>query len=470
MTQQDYAQLTQTLQSQRDACMLHPYPSLAERRQDLLQLQAFVRDNAEAIADAIHADYGHRSRHETMFAEVVPVIQGVKHALKHLSQWMRPQKRGVDWLNFFGVKNRVLPQPLGVIGIIVPWNFPINLSFMVLIDAFAAGNRAMVKMSENSRHVTRLLIEKSPQYFSQDKLIFIEETGGVGKAFSQLKFDHLVFTGSSQTGRAVMAAAAQNLCPVTLELGGKSPAVVCEDFSLHQAAERILFAKCFNAGQICTNVDHLYLPRHHIGQFVEIAKEIVQRRFTSLESVDYSSIIDAQSFQRLINALQEAKAQGATLVPLLDGKPWDEEKRKIAPHLVLNMPQGCALQMREIFGPILPVIAYTSLDDVVQGINSTPTPLAFYAFTHDKRVVDDLVRRTRSGGVAINDALFHAAQHSLPFGGMGESGMGHYHGYDGFVTFSKMRPIFYQARISGMRIMWPPYGKLANKYLGFLLK
>ena len=470
MTQQDPAHLEQVLQNQRDAHMLHPYPSLAERRQDLFQLKAFVRDNAEAIADAIHADYGHRSRHETMFADVAPVIQGVKHALKHLAIWMRPQRRGVDWLNYFGAKNRVLPQPLGVIGIIVPWNFPVNLSFMVLIDAFAAGNCAMVKMSENSRHLTKLLIEKSPQYFSKDKLIFIEETGGVGEVFSQLKFDHLVFTGSSQTGRAVMAAAAQNLCPVTLELGGKSPAVVCEDFSLRQAAERILFAKCFNAGQICTNVDHLYLPRHHIGEFVEIAKEIVQRRYTSLESLDYSSIIDARSFQRLIDGLQEAKALGATLVPLLDGKPWDEETRKIAPHLVLNMPIGCALQVREIFGPILPVIGYATLDEVVQGINSTPTPLAFYAFSHDERVVDDLVRRTRSGGVAINDALFHAAQHSLPFGGLGESGMGHYHGYDGFVTFSKMRPIFYQARISGMRFMWPPYGKLATKYLGYLLK
>jgi coniferyl-aldehyde dehydrogenase len=470
MTQQNRAHLEQVLQCQRDAHLLHPYPCLAERRQDLLKLQAFVRDNAEAIADAIHADYGHRSRHETMFAEVVPVIQGVKHALKHLAEWMRPQKRGVDWLNFFGVKNRVLPQPLGVIGIIVPWNFPVNLSFMVLIDAFAAGNRAMVKMSENSRHLTQLLIDKSPLYFSNDKLIFIDETGGIGETFSHLKFDHLVFTGSSQTGRAVMAAAAQNLCPVTLELGGKSPAVVCEDFLLRKAAEHILFAKCFNAGQICTSVDHLYLPQHQISEFVETAKEIVQKRFTSLESVDYSSIIDARSFHRLIDALQEAKAQGATLIPLLKGKPWDEETRKIAPHVVLNMPQGCALQVREIFGPILPVIAYTSLDDVVIAINNMPTPLAFYAFSHDEHVVSNLVQRIRSGGVAINDALFHAAQHSLPFGGVGESGMGHYHGYDGFVTFSKMRPIFYQARISGMRIMWPPYGKLATKYLGFLLK
>jgi coniferyl-aldehyde dehydrogenase len=459
-----------TRQRQRDAHEAHPYPSEAERRHDLLSLKAFVRDNAEAIAEAINADYGHRSRHETLFAEVVPVIHGVDHSLKHLKRWMRPQKRSVDWLNFFGAKNRVLPQPLGVVGVIVPWNFPINLSFLVLVDAFAAGNRAMVKMSENSRHLTRLLMDLAPRYFSEDKLVFIEETGGVGIAFSHLKFDHLVFTGSTETGKAVMAAAAQNLCPVTLELGGKSPAVVCDDFELRTAAERIWFAKCFNAGQICTDVDHVYLPHHKMAAFVEISAAIVQQRFSSLDSPDYSAIIDQRSFDRLVNALQEAQTMGATLVPLLKGEPWNSVTRKIVPHLVLNMPQGCALQTREIFGPVLPVIGYSALDEVVKKINHAPHPLAFYPFSDDKKIIDQLIKRVTSGGVAVNDALFHAAQHGLPFGGVGESGMGHYHGYEGFVTFSKMRPIFYQTRVSGMRLMWPPYGKLASKYLGFLLK
>ncbi len=220
MTYSALTPLEQVLQSQRLAHASQPYPSIASRRADLLNLKALVHDNAEAIAQAISADYGHRSRHETMLAEVVPVMHGVDHALKHLKQWMKPQRRSIDWLNFFGAKNRVLPQPLGVVGVIVPWNFPINLSFLVLVDVFAAGNRAMVKMSENSRHLTRLLMELAPRYFSTEKLAFFEETGGVGVAFSQLKFDHLVFTGSSQTGRAVMAAAAQNLCPVTFEMGG----------------------------------------------------------------------------------------------------------------------------------------------------------------------------------------------------------------------------------------------------------
>ena len=429
-----------------------------------------MRDNAEAIAQAISADYGHRSRHETLLAEVVPVMHGVDHALKHLKQWMKPQRRSIDWLNFFGAKNRVLPQPLGVVGVIVPWNFPINLSFLVLVDVFAAGNRAMVKMSENSRHLTRLLLDLAPRYFSADQLMFFEETGGVGVAFSQLKFDHLVFTGSTQTGRAVMAAAAQNLCPVTLELGGKSPAVVCDDFDVRTAAERILFAKCFNAGQICTDVDHVYVPQDKVPKFVQLAQDIVQKRFSNLDSSDFTAIIDERSFQRLCEALQEAQAKGATLVPLLPGVPWDAATRKIAPHLVLNVPQDCALHAREIFGPILPVIGYTELDAVVKSINAGPHPLAFYPFTHHAHTQDWLIKHVMSGGVGVNDALFHAAQHSLPFGGVGESGMGHYHGYEGFVTFSKMRSVFYQARFSGMRMMWPPYRQWADKYLKFLLK
>jgi coniferyl-aldehyde dehydrogenase len=462
--------LAQALGRQRTAHVAAPFPTYAQRCADLRQLKALVRDNAEAISQAICADYGQRSHHETMLAEVVPVVQAVDHALKHLKQWMKPQRRAADWVTFFGSQNRVVPQPLGVVGIIVPWNFPINLSFMVLVDVFAAGNRAMVKMSENSRHITRLLMDLAPRYFTADKLAFFEETGGVGVAFSQLKFDHLVFTGSSQTGKAVMAAAAHNLCPVTLELGGKSPAVVCPDFDLQLAAERILFAKCFNAGQICSNVDHVFVPHAQVDAFVHMAREIVQKRFGSLDSADYTAIIDATAYQRLVDAMQEAQAQGATLVPLLDGPAWDANTRKIAPHVVLNVPRNCSLHTREIFGPVLPVIGYSDLDTVVNTINAAPHPLALYPFSNDRRIVNDLMMRVMSGGVGVNDALFHTTQHTLPFGGVGDSGMGHYHGHDGFVTFSKMRPVFYQARYSSMRLMWPPYGKLVDRYLKFILK
>ena len=462
--------LEDLLQRQRAAYLAQPVRRFSERHADLRQLQTFIRDHKDALVAAVNADYGHRSAHETLFTEVFPVINAVDHTLKHLQKWMKPQRRPTDWRNFLGAKNRVIPQPLGVVGCIVPWNFPINLSFMPLIDILAAGNRAMVKMSENSRHLARLLIEKIPAYFPPEKLVFLDETGGVGVAFSQLKFDHLMFTGSGQTGRAVMAAAARNLCPVTLELGGKSPAIVCNDFSIQTAAERLLFVKLLNAGQICTTVDYVYLPQGKTPEFVAAAKAIVGKRYAHLDSPDYTAIIDARAFTRLVDALEEAQSAGATLVPLLPGKPWDTTTRKIAPHLVLNAPDHCALRTREIFGPILPVIEYSTLDETVHAINHGPRPLAFYPFSRNPETIEMLLDRVMSGGVSVNDGLFHVAQHDLPFGGVGDSGMGHYHGYEGFVAFSKMRPVFYQARWSAIKFLWPPYGKFATKYLAYLTR
>ena len=463
-------ELNAALDLQRAAYFAHPVPSYGERRADLLKLQAFVRDNKDGLVEAVNADYGNRSRHETLFTEIFTVIDGVDHVLKHLKKWMKPQRRSVDLRNFFGARNRVVPQPLGVVGAIVPWNFPINLSFTGLIYTFAAGNRSMVKMSENSRHLAGFLIEKMPAYFPREKLAFFDETGGVGVEFSKLKFDHILFTGSGQTGRAVMAAASQNLCPVTLEMGGKSPAILCEDFPLQKAAERLLFVKLLNAGQICTTVDHLYLPKGKTAAFVAIAKEIVSKRYPLLASPDFTSIIDDRSFARLTAALETAQAGGATLVQLIPGPRWDAASRKIAPHLVLNAPADSALLTREIFGPILPVIEYSSLEEPIRAINSGARPLAIYPFSNDSQTIQTLLERVMSGGVSVNDGLFHVAQHDLPFGGVGESGMGHYHGFEGFVTFSKMRPVFYQASFSALRFMWPPYGKFATKYLDFLTK
>ena len=464
------AELETSLKLQRTAYLEHPVPSLEQRRDDLLKLQAFLRDNKEGLLSAVNADYGNRSRHETLFTEIFPVIDAVNHALKHLKKWMKPQKRAVDLRNFMGAKNRVIPQPLGVVGCIVPWNFPINLSFIPLVYIFAAGNRAMVKMSENSRHLARFLIEKAPLYFPREKLAFFDETGGVGVEFSKLKFDHLLFTGSGQTGRAVMAAAAKNLCPVTLELGGKCPAIICADYPLRQAAERLLFVKLLNAGQICTTVDHVYLARGKTAEFVAAAKTLVSARYPQLDSTDFTSIIDDRSFQRLIGALQQAQAAGATLIQLIAGKPWDATSRKIAPHLVLNAPANSMLLTREIFGPILPILEYDSLEEPIAAINDGPRPLAIYPFSNDKKRIQMLLERTMSGGVSVNDALFHVGQTDLPFGGVGDSGMGHYHGYEGFVTFSKMRPVFYQASFSAIKFLWPPYGKFATKYLNFLTR
>jgi len=462
--------LHDALARQRRAYLEHPVPTLKERKADLRALERFVRENTDAICAAISADYGHRSRHETLLAEILPAVDGIDATLRHLAEWMKPERRKVDRMVFGLASNRVVPQPLGVVGVIVPWNFPLNLSVLPLTAIFAAGNRALVKMSENSRHLARLLVERIPAYFAPEKLQVFDETGGVGVEFSRLPFDHLLFTGSGTTGRAVMAAAAANLCPVTLELGGKAPAVLCDDFPLRTAAERILYVKLLNAGQICTTVDHVYVPRAQVAAFTEAAQAIVPQRYPRLDCDDYTSVVDRRSFERLTAALDDAGARGAKVINLLAGPAWDAATRKISPHLVLDAPPDCALMQREIFGPILPVVAYDTLDEVIARINAGPRPLALYPFSHDGRRIDRLLERVMSGGVSINDALFHVGQHDLPFGGIGESGMGHYHGYEGFQTFSKLRPIFHQARWAGTKLLYPPYGKLAERMLSFLIR
>lgn len=464
------AELQAALDRQRQACSRDPVPSYRQRLADLRTLARFVRENRDALVAAVNQDYGCRSRHETLLGEIVPVLDGIKYTRRHLRAWMRRQRRGVDLLLFPGARNRVIPQPLGVVGMIVPWNFPINLTFLALTSVFAAGNRAMVKLSENSRHFAALLIERLPRYFPAEKLAVFDESGGVGVEFSQLKFDHLLFTGSTQTGRSVMAAAAANLVPVTLELGGKSPALLCDDFPVRNAAERILFVKLLNAGQICTTVDYLLMPRAKVAEFVACARAITLKRYPQLASPDFTSIIDARAFARITHALEDARARGATLVQLLPGPPWDEATRKVSPHLVLDPPAECELLQREIFGPVLPIIGYAQLADAVAFINERPRPLAFYPFSRSRTTIEALLQVVMSGGVTVNDALWHVGQHDLPFGGVGASGMGHYHGREGFNTFSKLRPVFYQAPVSGMRALWPPFGTLADKVLDFLTR
>jgi coniferyl-aldehyde dehydrogenase len=464
------AELDACLKLQREAYHADPVPDLEQRKKDLMTLKSLLVDNREALMDAINADYGNRSRHESLLAEFIMVIDGINFALKHLKQWMKTQKRKIEFSLYPGAKNRVIPQPLGIIGVIVPWNFPIQLTFTPLTYIFAAGNRAMVKMSENSRQLSHLLIKLVPAYFPPEKLSFFEETGQVGIQFSQLPFDHLFFTGSGTTGKAVMASAAKNLTPVTLELGGKSPAVIAPDYPMKKAVERIMFAKVFNAGQVCVNVDYIFVPEERVDEFVSEARKWVSKHVPDINSPDYTSIIDQRSFERLGSALDDAKQRGATLVNLVEGQESEPGLRKMAPHLVLNASEQMILLQREIFGPILPVLTYKNQQQVSDYINRRDRPLAFYPFTTDKELQDFYLDHVMSGGVCVNDALIHPGQHDLPFGGVGASGMGHYHGYEGFATFSKLRPVFYQAGFSTLKFLAPPYGKLANKMLNFILK
>jgi len=376
----------------------------------------------------------------------------------------------VDAMLYPGGRGRVIPQPLGVVGVIVPWNFPLQLSFAPLTYILAAGNRAMVKMSENSAALAALFIRLVPAYFPPEKLSFFAETGEVGIAFSQLPFDHLLFTGSGTTGRAVMASAARNLTPVTLELGGKSPAVIAPDFPLQTAVERILFAKMFNAGQVCITVDHVFVPEDRIEDFVQAAKAYAVSHLPAVGSEHYTAIIDDRSWARLQEAVADAEAKGGTLVSLAPGQSSDAQRRKMVPQLLLNPREDMRLMQREIFGPILPVIAYRRSDEVVTKILRGDRPLAFYPFTHDRDLQDYYLQRVQSGGVCVNDVFLQQAQHDMPFGGVGASGMGQYHGCEGFHAFSKLRPVFYQSRFSALKWLTPLHRPFAQRVLGWLLK
>ncbi len=470
-TQNDIAGMLKAAHDkQRAAYLANPVPSYAQRKEDLLKLKAMINDNRDDIIAAISSDYGNRSRHESLFAEIIAVTDGINNNIKHLKKWMKVQKRHVDIGMFPGAKNRVIPQPLGLVGIIVPWNFPVNLTFLPLATAFAAGNRAMVKMSENSIHLTRLFMTLAKTYFPEDKLEFFEETGGVGVEFSQLPFDLIMFTGSGQTGRAVMASAAKNLCPVILELGGKAPAIIDQNYNLAKAVARIMFVKQFNAGQICTNVDYVFVHESQKTEFAKLAEDYVSTHVPDIKSKDYTSIIDDRSFQRLLDTLDDARSKGATVINLSGEQQPIAETRKFPLHLVMDTTEDMTIRTRETFGPLLKVMTYDDPQEVVEYVNANDRPLALYPFTNDKALAQMYIDRIMSGGVTVNDALFHVAQHDIPFGGVGASGMGHYHGYEGFVAFSKMRPVFYQASFSPMKYLQPPYGKFADKAYGLMVK
>ncbi|MDE2043332.1 MAG: aldehyde dehydrogenase family protein, partial [Alphaproteobacteria bacterium] len=339
-----------------------------------------------------------------------------------------------------------------------------------LIAAFAAGNRAMVKMSENSEHLAQALIEITPRYFAQDKLAFFSDGGGRGPSFTRLPFDHLFFTGSPATGRAVMANAAPNLTPVTLELGGKSPAVVAPDYPMKAAANRIMWAKMLNAGQICTNVDYLFLPEGKIDAFIAEATQIVTKRYPDLTNGDFTAIIDQRSYERLQATRMDAQAKGARLVNLAGGQQGDPARRIMPPEAVVGANDDMMVMQREIFGPLLPILTYRDHREVIDYIGARPRPLALYLYSNDRALQRRYLDNTISGGVGINESVIQAGLHSLPFGGSGNSGMGQYHGKEGFLTFSKLRPVFRQGPIRALDLMMPPYAGLPTRMSNFLLR
>jgi coniferyl-aldehyde dehydrogenase len=453
--------------SQQAACFSNPFIPLDVRIDTLAALEEILVSHEQEIVEAISLDFGNRSFHESRLLEIFPTVSGLRDARKRVKKWMQPRNRHVS-LWFLGAKNRVIPQPKGVVGIIAPWNYPLQLALSPLTCAIAAGNRCMVKMARNSQNLCRLLQRLISAAVPEEIVAMVP--GVSPEAFTKLAFDHLIFTGSARTGSMVMKRAADNLTPVTLELGGKSPTIVAADFDIQKAAQRILYIKYMNAGQTCVAPDYLFLPEDCMEAFTRAAKALVPARYPELESVDYTSIISTAAYQRLVHALEDARSKGATVINLLPGSRPDEKLKKIPPTLVLDVTDDMLLMQEEIFGPILPVKSYRHIDEVIAYINGGERPLALYLFTRDKAISKKVIYNTLSGGVGINDCAMHVAQHDLPFGGIGKSGMGQYHGYEGFLEFSKLRPIFQQAPVSAGALLRPPYGKTFDRIYKWMIR
>jgi coniferyl-aldehyde dehydrogenase len=440
------------------------------RRQARLDaLLALVHDNAERFVTAISADFGHRSAHETRLLELFPSLEAVRHTRSHFGAWMKPQRKSASmW--FRPGRARIINQPLGVVGIIVPWNYPLFLAISPLAAALAAGNRVMVKMSEFTPRTGELLAELVAKYFAAEDVSVVLGDASVGADFARLPFDHLLFTGSTKVGHDIMRMAADNLTPVTLELGGKSPAIIGADYPLARAAERIMVGKLLNAGQTCIAPDYVLVPAGREQAFVEAARAVVAKCFPDMANTpDYTAIVNDRHYQRLQGYLADAQERGATIEPLSTA-PADATRRKLPPLALLNVDDGMRVMQDEIFGPLLPVLPYTDLDAAIAHVNQHPRPLALYYFGNDSGPRDRVLNETVAGGVTINDTILHIAQEELPFGGVGPSGMGHYHGIEGFRTFTKQKAVFYQSWLNGMSLFNPPYGALFERLTKFLIR
>lgn len=449
-------------------------PDRAVRERRLLTLDRLLLDNEPAIADAVRRDFGHRSAAETRLLELFPSHAAIGHARRHLRRWMRPRARSVS-LWFQPGRAEVRYQPLGAVGIIVPWNYPIFLAAAPLAAALAAGNRALVKMSENTPATASLFAELVARYFADDELSVVEGDVGVAQEFARLPFDHLLFTGSTPVGRQVMRAAADSLTPVTLELGGKSPAIIGPRLSASghfaRAVERIIIGKCMNAGQTCIAPDYVLLPAGQEQAFIERARQVVAACYPAIESnTDYSTIVDQRQYARLCAYVDEARAGNAKIIDLAPGAVADSGTRRLPPLALLDLSDSLRVMQEEIFGPLLPVLPYRDLDEAIRFVNSRPRPLALYYFDRENANIERVLNETVAGGVTVNDTILHIAQDDLPFGGVGPSGMGCYHGFAGFETFSVKKAVFRQSRLSAIGLFKPPYGAVFERLTRILLR
>ena len=465
----DIAALEELLREQRAACLRAPYPAWEQRAAHLKALRDVLLDNRDMLADAMHADFGNRAKEEILLAEFLLVKEEIDGALRHGKRWMKAQRRATNkWL--LPARAKVVPQPLGVVGIIVPWNYPVLLAAGPLISALAAGNRAIIKMSELTPRTSLLFEQLISQTFARDHVAVVNGDAALAAAFSAQPFDHLLFTGSTKVGHEVMRAAAAHLTPVTLELGGKSPAIVGLQARFDYAVDSIVAGKTLNAGQTCIAPDYVLVPRGKEQAFIERARSRMARLYPDFaRNPDYTSIISPRHFERLQRLADEAREQGAQLHPLTDAAP-DASVRRFPLVAVTQAPDTSTLMQEEIFGPLLPVIPYDSLDDAIAYVNARPRPLSLYLYDDDKAAIARVTHETIAGGMSVNETLMHLACESLPFGGVGASGMGAYHGYEGFVTFSKMKPVLTQARFNARGLIAPPYGRRVRALLSLMMR
>jgi coniferyl-aldehyde dehydrogenase len=460
------------LERQKAAHLRDGEASAALRIERIDRCIRLLRENRREIEEALNTDFGSRSREATAFTDIAGSIGPLQHARDNLAKWMRPEKRKPTpaILGLFGAKAEVRFQPKGVVGVISPWNFPVNLTFAPLAGILAAGNRAMIKPSEFTPATSELMRTMFAGAFSEEEIAVV--TGGpeVGETFSRLAFDHLIFTGATSIARHVMKAAAENLVPLTLELGGKSPVILGKSADLSVAAARVMNGKTLNAGQICLAPDYVLAPKDQVEGFVAAARASVSTMFPTIkDNPDYTAIIAQRHYDRITGYIDDARAKGARVIEL---KPEGEDltqqpHRKIAPTLILEPTDDMKVMQEEIFGPVLPVKSYQTLDEALDYVNGRDRPLGLYYFGDDAAEREEVLSRTTAGGVTVNDVVMHVAQEDLPFGGVGPSGMGSYHGVDGFREFSHRKAVFSQMKkdIGPLKMLRPPFGPGIRKML-----
>ncbi len=469
-------ELTALFHRQRSAFTVESYPSLTTRLHRLDRCIDLIVTHQDRICAAVDKDFAGRSKYVTRMSDLFVSLQSLKFVKKNLKKWMRVERRKALFpMNLLGARSEIHYQPKGVVGIMTPWNVPINSIFGPLADIFGAGNRAMIKPSEFTPHTAALMKELFAQYFTPEEVVVVTGGAETGAAFSRLPLNHLIFTGAGHVGKLVMQAAAENLTPVTLELGGKSPVIVSESGHLEDTAEKIMAFKAMNAGQICLSPDYCFVPDKKLASFIELCQQVVAQQYPEVQNnPDFVSLINERNFDRIKRYLDDAKAKGAQVICLdPTGADWsDRSKHRIPLHLVINPTDDMLVMQEELFGPILCIRSYEKFEDSILDINYRPNPLALYYFGKDSTEQDQIVKSTLSGAVSINDIAVHYACDDLPFGGVGASGMGHYHGREGFKTFSHAKSVFKQGILNLAKLggALPPYGDKMEKMSRNMLK